>query len=198
MTYVFAAATTNLDQRVGQFDDNNGYFLEMSGSTVNVVRRTKTSGSVVNNKTAQADWNIDPMDGTGLSHLTLDHTKGQILEIDYQWLSMGRIRYGFSVDGINYYVHEELIANSLDVPSITTPNLPIRWEVVTTDTIAGARTLEAICASISSEGGTDIITQQPGHIFSFTREAATAADNTEEALIGIRCAATLNSIELED
>ncbi len=195
ITYIFAAATTNLDQRVGQFDDNNGFFIEMTDSTVNFVRRTKTSGSVVNNKTAQADWNIDPMDGTGPSHITLDHTKGQILEIDYQWLSLGRIRYGFSIGGVNYYCHEELIANINAAPSTTTPNLPIRWEAVTTDTIAGARTLEAICASISAEGGTDIITQQPGHIFSFTREGATAANNVEEALIGIRCAATLNSVE---
>ena len=191
MTFVMAAATTGLDQRAGQFDDDNGFFLEQSGSTISMVRRTKTSGSVVNNKTAQADWNIDPLDGSGISGDTLDLTKAQILHIDYQWLSTGRIRYGFDIEGEVHYVHEELVANILAVPSTTTANLPVRWEMVNTAIIAGARTMEAICVSITSEGGQNL---QTGHPFEFGREGATAADNIEEAFIGIRAAATLNSI----
>ncbi len=153
MTFLLAAATASLDQRVGQFDDENGFFLELTGSTVNMVRRTKTSGVVVNNKTAQASWNIDPMDGSGISGDTLDLTKAQILHIDYQWLSTGRIRYGFDIEGRIHYVHEELVANVLTVPSTTTANLPVRWEVVTTGVITAARTMEAICVSVTSEGG---------------------------------------------
>ena len=191
MTFLMAAATTNLAQRVGQFDGDNGFFLELTGSTVNMVRRTKTSGSVVDNATAQASWNIDVMDGTGASGLTLDLTKVQILHIDYQWLSTGRIRYGFDIDGDVVYVHQELVSNILTVSSTTTANLPVRWELVTTGSIAGARTLEAICVSVTSEGGQEA---QTGHPFSFGREAATAADNTEESFIAIRSATTLNSI----
>ena len=191
MTFLMAAATTGLDQRVGQFDVDNGFFLEQTGSTVNMVRRTKTSGSVVNNKTAQAAWNIDVMDGTGPSGDTLDLTKVQILHIDYQWLSTGRIRYGFDIDGVIRYAHEELVANTLAVPSTTTANLPVRWELDTTQAIAGARTMEAICVSVTSEGGQEL---QTGHVFEFGREGQTAADNTEELLIGIRPATTLNSI----
>lgn len=191
MTFLMAAATTGLDQRVGQFDVDNGFFLEQTGSTVNMVRRTKTSGSVVNNKTAQASWNVDVMDGTGPSGDTLDLTKVQILHIDYQWLSTGRIRYGFDIEGRVHYVHEELVANVLAVPSTTTANLPVRWELDTTQAIAGARTMEAICVSVTSEGGQEL---QTGHAFEFGREGATAADNTEELLIGIRPATTLNSI----
>lgn len=191
MTFLMAAAIASLDQRVGQFDANNGFFLEVTGTTVNLVRRTKTSGSVVNNKTAQASWNIDVMDGTGPSGVTLDLTKVQLFHIDYQWLSTGRIRYGFDIDGIIRYVHEELVANTLAVPSTTTANLPVRWEMDTTGAIASQSAMQAICVSVVSEGGQNL---QTGHPFSFGREGQTAADNTEEALIGIRAATTLNSI----
>ncbi len=191
MTFLMADPTTNLDQRVGQFDADNGFFLELTGSTVNMVRRSKTSGSVVNNKTAQANWNLDVMDGTGRSGITLDLTKVQILHIDYQWLSTGRIRYGFDIDGTIHYVHQELVANTLIVPSTTTANLPVRWEATTTGVIAGSRTMDAICASVVSEGGQE---SQTGHPFEFGREGATAADNTEESFIALRAAATLNSI----
>lgn len=192
MTFLMAAATANMVQRVGQFDDNNGFYLQLSSSgSVNMVRRTKTSGSVVNNQTAQASWNVDVMDGTGPSGKTLDLTKVQILHIDYQWLSTGRIRYGFDIDGDIVYVHQELVANILTVPSTTTANLPVRWEIRTDNIIAGARTLEAICVSVTSEGGQEA---QTGHPFSFGREGATAANNTEESFIAIRAATTLNSI----
>lgn len=191
ITFLLADATTDLTQRVGQFDDNNGFFLEMAGSTVNIVRRTSTSGSVVNNSTPQASWNLDPMDGTGPSRITLDLTKVQILVIDYQWLGVGRIRYGFDIDGVAYYVHQEMIANTIAVPSTTTANLPIRWQILTTGVTAGARTLEAICCSVSSEGGQEA---QTGHPFSFSRTGQSAADGVEESLIAIRAAATLNSI----
>ena len=202
ITFVMADATAGLDQRIGQFDDENGFFLEQSGSTISMVRRTKTSGSVVNNKATKGSgdagvdasgvgWNIDQMDGEGPSAIILDLTKGQILHIDYQWLSTGRIRFGFDTDGQLHYAHAELLANVLTVPSTTTANLPVRWEMVNTAIIAGARTMEAICVSITSEGGQNL---QTGHPFEFDREGATAADNIEEAFIGIRAATTLNSI----
>lgn len=191
MTFLMATAIADLDQRVGQFDASNGFFLEQDGTTVNMVRRSKATGSVVNTATAQASWSIDAMDGTGPSGDTLDLTKVQILIIDYQWLSAGRIRYGFDIEGVIHYVHEELVANTLGEPATTTANLPVRWEADTTGAIASQSVMEAICVSIISEGGQE---SQTGHPFSFGREAQTAVDGTEEAFIGLRVATTLNSI----
>ena len=202
MTFLMADATTGLDQRVGQFDDDNGFFLEQSGSVISMVRRTKTSGSVVDNKatkgsgdagadTTGVGWNIDQLDGKGPSGIILDLTKAQLLHIDYQWLSAGPVKYGFRINGELHYVHEEMSSNALDVPITTTANLPVRWEMVNTAIIAGARTMEAICSSVSSGGGQEL---QTGHPFEFGLEAGSAADNTEEAFIGIRPATTLNGI----
>jgi hypothetical protein len=40
-----------------------------------VVRRSSTSGGVVDDAINQADWNLDKLDGTGASGVTLDVTK---------------------------------------------------------------------------------------------------------------------------
>lgn len=40
-----------------------GIFASGVGATANIVRRTSTSGAPVETTYAQADWNIDKMDG---------------------------------------------------------------------------------------------------------------------------------------
>ena len=193
MTFVAGTLQTDTDMRIGYFDDDNGLFLEFDSTVVNLVRRTKTSGSVVNNKTAQASWSLDPMDGTGPSGITIDWTKGQILWIDFQWLSQGRIRFGFDIDGEIHYVHEEMGANTLDVPTITTPNLPVRWEIVNTGVPSAGLTLTAICSTVMSEGGADT---ELGHAFGAGNGATlrTGIGTTAVPICSVRPAASLNSI----
>lgn len=194
MTFVADSQQANTDMRIGYFDADNGFFLELTGaSTINMVRRTKTSGSVVNNKVAQASWNIDALDGTGPSGETLDLTKGQILWIDFQWLSLGRVRMGFDIGGVLVYVHEFLVANVLDVPVTTTGNLPVRWEIVNTAGAAGIKTLTAICSTVFSEGGTGF---ELGHTFSGGNGVTlrTSIGTTAVPICSIRPALLLNSI----
>lgn len=194
MTFVADPQQANTDMRIGYFDDNNGIFLELTGaSTVNLVRRTKTSGSVVDNKVAQADWNLDKLDGSGPSGVTLDLTKGQILWIDMQWLSQGRIRVGFDIDGVLFYVHQFLGANVLDVPTITTADLPIRWEIVNIGEAAEAKTLTAICGSVFSEGGAAF---ELGNAFTGGNGATlrTGIGSTPIPVFSLRPATTFNGI----
>lgn len=145
---------TGITRRVGLFDDNNGLFLEDAEGTYQFVRRTKTSGSVVNNAAAQSAWNIDRMDGTGVSHKTIDFSKTQILFIDFEWLGVGSVRMGFVIDGHVFYCHEFLNANVLDVVYMSTPNLPLRYEIDNGGTGA-ASTMDHICATVISEGGSE-------------------------------------------
>ena len=194
MTFVAASQQANTDMRIGYFDDDNGFFLELTGAaTVNFVRRTNTSGTVVNNKVAQASWNLDVLAGTGASKKTLDLTLGQILWIDFQWLSLGRIRMGFDIDGLIVYAHEFLVANILTTPSTTTGNLPVCWEIVNTGVASGAKTLKAICSSVFSEGGTD---RELGHTFTGGNERTVRINigTTAVPICSIRPALTLNSI----
>jgi hypothetical protein len=146
---------TGITTRIGLFDDDNGLFLE-SDTTTNFVLRSSVSGSVVDTSTAQSNWNIDSMDGNGPSGITLDFSKTQILVIDFEWLGVGRVRFGFNVDGVTYYCHEILNANNKDAVYMSTPNLPLRYQIEN-DGTGAASSMEAICSAVISEGGKEEI-----------------------------------------
>ena len=152
-TFVMNAQEANLEQRVGMFDSNNGVFFEDTGTGYQIVRRSYTSGSAVDDPIAQASWNGDKLDGTGASGYTLDPTKASILFMDFEWLGMGSVRVGFVIDGKFIVAHTFLNANNLTTVYMQTANLPIRYEIETTDTISGAATLQQVCSSVISEGG---------------------------------------------
>ncbi|MGB5756969.1 MAG: hypothetical protein WBM50_08650 [Acidimicrobiales bacterium] len=146
------AGATGVTRRVGQFDADNGLFFVDVDGTVNVAVRSKVSGSVVETLVAQSAWNIDPMDGTGPSGVTVDWGNAQIFVVDYEWLAVGRVRFGLVVDGVTCYVHEFNHANVISGAYMSTPNLPISFQMETT-AAAPAAELVHICASVVSEGG---------------------------------------------
>ncbi len=74
---------TGIITRMGYFDDNNGLFLECNAGTINLVRRTYVTGAAVDDTIPQSSWNLDAMDGSGPSKITLDFTKTQIFMMDY-------------------------------------------------------------------------------------------------------------------
>ena len=98
-TFVMNAQESGLEQRVGSFDANNGIFFEDTGTGYQIVRRSYTSGSSVDDPIAQSAWNGDKLDGSGPSGYTLYPTKATILFTDYEWLGMGSVRVGFVIDG---------------------------------------------------------------------------------------------------
>lgn len=161
VTGTLAATKNNLTQRVGYYDDYNGIFFEHANNNVGTTTLSWNIRSTVGNTTSisetatSANWNIDKFDGTGPSGLTLDFTKSQIFVMDFQWLGVGRVRCGFDIDGIMYYAHEFLHANRTAGVFMSTPSLPIRWEIRNTGVTSGSSTLAAICAAVQSEGGTE-------------------------------------------
>ena len=152
-TFVMSAAKTNLRQRVGYYGAANGYYLEQNNSTVSFVERSSVSGSLVNTPVAQASWNVDKMDGTGPSGVTLDLTKAQILFMDLEWLGVGTVRIGFIINGNFYVCHKFHHANLITTTYITTASLPLRYEITNTGVTSGASTLKQICSTVMSEGG---------------------------------------------
>lgn len=112
----------------------------------------------------------------------------QLFFIDLEWLGVGRVRCGFVVDGVAYYCHQFLNTNNLAVVYMTTPNLPVRYEIANGGT-GSADTFEVICSSVISEGGQE----DTGSIFcidtGYTHLDANSADTTY-ALLGIRLKST--------
>ena len=155
-TFVMSSAKTNLRQRVGYYGTDNGYYLELNNSTVSFVERSFVTGAVVNTPVAQASWNIDPMDGSGPSGITLDLTKAQILFMDLEWLGVGTVRIGFVINGNFYVCHKFHHANLITGTYITTASLPLRYEITNTGVTSGASTLKQICSTVLSEGGYEL------------------------------------------
>lgn len=121
-------------------DGNTLYWCETLGSTETSI--------------AQDNWNIDTFDGNGSSGKTLttsNLTKNLLLIIDQEWLGVGRVRCGFSIDGIIYYAHQ-FTHNDMSVPYTTTPLLPITYQIIGT-TIGSAISMRHMCSTSISEGG---------------------------------------------
>jgi hypothetical protein len=155
-TFVFNEAKQNLRQRCGYFGDNNGMYIELDDSTLSFVERSSVTGSLTETKVSQSNWNVDPMDGTGPSGVTLDITKAQIFWMDIEWLGLGTVRLGFVIDGTFVHCHSFHHANIITSTYITTASLPLRYEIENTGTTASNSTLKQVCSSVVSEGGYEL------------------------------------------
>ncbi len=151
-TFVMAAPITGLRQRVGYFGSQNGVYLEADGTSINLVIRKYTSGSVddTTEKIPRVSWNGDLLDGTGASGYTLNLAKAQIFWCDIEWLGVGSVRAGFVINGEFIVCHTFHHANILDKVYMTTASLPCRYEITST---GASGTLRQICTSVISEGG---------------------------------------------
>lgn len=191
MTGVFGAPATNVLKRIGYHDGASGVFFQQTSTGLSVGVRSSTSGSVVDTLVVQADWSVDPMDGTGPSGIVLDQTKAQILYFDLEWLGVGRVRFGLNVGGNTYIVHEQKHSNLISMVYMGTCNLPLRYEIMNTGTAAAATTIDQICASVMTEGGAD---DEGFYTHSVGNGITGISVTTRRAALSIRPKATFNSI----
>lgn len=153
-TFVFSQPKVGLRQRVGYFGARNGIFLECDGTTCYIVKRSYVSGSVVDTRIPQSEWNgFDKLDGEGPSGLLLDLTKAQIFFCDIEWLGVGAVRCGFVQNDEFFIIHTFKHANFLPTTYMTTPNLPVRYEIENTSATASPSKMKQICSTVISEGG---------------------------------------------
>lgn len=159
-TFVMNPPKDNLRQRVGYFGTDNGFYLERyDASGIRFVKRSRATGAVVDTLVEKADWNIDKMDGTGRSGLTLNLDYPQIMFIDIEWLGVGTARLGFVVNGAFIHCHSFHHSNLSDAPSgayMQTACLPLRHEIENTSTTTNNSILKIICSTVISEGGYEL------------------------------------------
>jgi hypothetical protein len=149
----FHAAVSNVTKRTGYYDDNNGIYFEQAGDgTLSWVIRSYVSGAPVENRKTQAEWNIDKCNGTGGSLFNLDVTKTQLVFMEFQWLGVGSVTVGFVHEGAFIPCHLFHHSNSLTTVYMSTPNLPVRCEILNTGATAGGF-MDQICSTVVSEGG---------------------------------------------
>ena len=183
---MFPSGAINNDtlRSVGLSDGTNGFEFQYDGGFAGMAFTIFSSTSAGTQIIQQANWNLDKLDGSGASQVTLDLTKPQILVIDFQALYVGRVRFGFDIDGEIIYAHEFLNSNStLIAPYIATANLPVRVGMTALVTNLSDR-MNFICCSVTSEGGTE-----DAERFGYTLTASTpiiAAVNTYQHIMSIQ------------
>ena len=190
-TGILYPGNNNYTTRIGYFDNiipltnpliiRNGLYFEHSGGVYSVNIKNNTTTTIV-----QADWNIDKLNGTGLSGLTLDFTKTQLFVMDMEWLGVGRVRFGFYVYGKIQYCHQVTNINILTAPYTNSINLPICYSIHNSSaTVTPANNFTQICSTVISEGGYSPL----GRPFSISTGSPTPvaiAANVEEPLLFLR------------
>lgn len=177
-SFVGAPLASGLVQEVGYFDDNNGVMLRASGTTLQFVVRSFTSGSVVENIANQSSWNLNTFPA-------LDFSKAQIFTTDLEWLGVGRVRCGFVIDGSIVYCHEFNHANVIDRAYMQTAILPLSYRLSNSTAQASGATLQQICCSLLSEGGYE----PDGPTYSVNHSLASVPNvSGERVTAGIRMA----------
>ena len=154
-SFCFGAWQSNVTKRTGYFDDNDGIYFEQTGSNgiLSFNLRSYISSSPVTTSITQNNWNIDPLNGYGPSKINIDISKVQLFFIDFQWLGVGRVRCGFSINGTFINCHEFHHTNKISTVYITNPTLPIRCEIFNTSNTVSGGSLDQICSTVISEGG---------------------------------------------
>jgi hypothetical protein len=150
-TFNFIETQANTTKFIGYSTGagGNGIEFQQAGSVKQFVLY---SGTGTGTQTAnQANWNLDKLDGTGASGITLNLTTVQILVIDFQALYVGRVRIGFDIGGVVVWAHQFMHANVVASPYLQSANLPIRAGMTCNGT--SSTTMKFICASVLSEGG---------------------------------------------
>lgn len=197
-TLRFGERDTNVIKRGGYFDDDDGIFLEQNGADDELywVLRSSVSGTPVDTKIAQSDWNRDMLDGTGNANnpsgLLLNEANAQFCYLDFNWFSLGRVRVGFIIDGQAVDVHHFNTSNESTDPFMATPHLPMRYQMLNDGAATGTNTMLAICDSIDSEGGHDPIGFPQGT--STGNDAITATTTELNPILSIRPKATFNGV----
>lgn len=182
-TFVLGTGQANVKKRVGYFDPNDGIFLQQNGTTLEWVKRSSVSGTVVETAIAQSNWNSDKFNGTGEGY-TFDATKTHIGFISVEWLGVGNVACGF------VYNQKPVVAHSFSHPNIgssvymRTANLFLNFEIERTVAGGTSESFEAICGSVINEGNID----QSGAAFSINRTSSftTAGANLCKAIMLFR------------
>jgi len=192
-TALFTSPVAATEQIIGLADEagssvafKNGYTVGYLGTVFGYHR---FRNDTVTTK-ALADWD-DPLDGTGGSGATIDHTKLNVFYIQYQYLGGGAVKIYFEKqNGDVVLVHTDNYAGLNTEPSTHNPNFHFRMHVHNKATTSN---LTVKCSSYAYfvEGKTSFIElHQP---VNTSGELQKLTVTTEVAIFTIRNKATYQS-----
>jgi hypothetical protein len=112
----------------------------------------------------------------------LDITKTQIFFTDFQWLGVGRVRWGLYLeDHAQLQLGEVVAANSIEDPYMRSPNQPITYEIRSS---GGSGEFHQLCSTFIVEGSLNSLNKNVG-IYSNGEKTFTAL-GSKYPLMGYR------------
>lgn len=151
----------------------DGYFLESDGTSITF--QIWHNGTLVHSGDSSTWFTTD------YDFSLLDLTKTQLMVTDFQWLGVGRVRFGMVVDGTFRLFDAHTGTNSLSKVYMKSPNQPIRYEIRST---GGSGTFNMICSQVSLEG--TINNLQQSTIIDGFEQVTCGAGNATYPILGYR------------
>jgi hypothetical protein len=176
---------TNVIKRVGCFVSTtastynsifDGFFLESNGVTNVISFQLWRSGTTIFTA-ATTSWDSTEFDPTNFNW-----SNTNLMTVDYQWLGVGRMRFGMSLSGQTIYFAEHNCANNEPYVYMSSPNQPIRYEIRQVG--AGSGNFDMICSQVSTEGALNGLYTTVGVINSTTADLNSSG--TKYPYIGYR------------
>ena len=126
-TALYTSGAAGTEQYMGVMDETgsseafqNGYAIGYNGTAFSIL---VWRNDVLVTNLAQASWD-DPLDGSGASGITLDPTKINVFEINFQYLGGGNIYFFVENENTGRFItaHQIKYANLNTEPSVYNPN----------------------------------------------------------------------------
>ena len=167
---------TNVIKRVGYFTTStvapynsivDGFFLESNGQTNTISFQIWQSGTTTFSA-ASTSWLTTDYDVTNINW-----SKTQLMFTDFQWLGVGRVRFGVVIDGQFKLFATSTGTNNLNNVYMKAPNQPVRYEIRSVSGGA-AGSFNMICSQISLEGSINSL-QKSSSVTAFTAQTKPTA-----------------------
>lgn len=185
---------TNVIKRVGYFTSTtastynsvfDGFFLESNGIDNTISFQIWKSGNSIYSATTSS-WDNSQIDVT-----TIDWSKTNLMLVDFQWLGVGRVRFGLNLSGNTYIFGNSFGTNNLNDIYMSSPNKPIRYEIRSS---GNAGTFNQICSQVSMEGSLNSLNIP---VFVANPNVVTLSTaNTKYPVIGLKMDTGYESISL--
>ncbi|HEY0891799.1 MAG TPA: hypothetical protein VGE32_02010, partial [Cellvibrio sp.] len=183
-TAIFTTGVANSTQIIGLGNAQDGFFFGYNGTSFGVMNRNNGVDTWI----PQTTWNTDRFDGTGLSGVTLDPTKGNVYKIQYQWLGFGVIKFFIENpnDGTFVLAHIIRYPNANTSPSLLNPSLQLFASVAnTTNTSNISLRNSSFVGFVEGQINTGLYNRQTAANFSVTTSGGTPTKSVTTTLNNI-------------
>ena len=184
---------TNVIKRIGGFDSIqispfnsgfDGFFLESNGVTNEISFQIHRSGTTVFTASTTT-W-----DNSVFNVGDIDWSNTNLITVDYQWLGVGRMRFGLNLSGQTIYFTDHNCANNEPDVYMSSPNQPMRYEIRQVG--VGSGYFDMLCSQTSTEGALNGLYSTVG--IQHPTVTTLANSDTKYPYIGYRLKQTYHSV----